>query len=422
MTEELHTIRRKIRRLIWAGCGTLALLLGGTAGWATLARIDGAVIGQGALVVEGQLKALQHPAGGRITEILVAEGDLVTQGQVVIRLDATRVRADLAVTDARIGALHLRIARLEAELAGQDWQPGPGAEAAEEAALFQARRDRQDGLRQQIGDQIRRLEESRRGLEADHAAQAGTLDLLRAELAGLETLAAKGLVTASRIYTLRRGVADAEGVLAQIAAQLAALEAQIAEATTRHDQVARDARSEAAASLREAQATLAELTGRRTALVAEREATEIRAPVAGYVHQLAVHTDGGVIAPGAVMAKIVPQDAVLVAELVIPPSEIDRIHPGAPVQLRLQAGNQRLASVIEGEVADLGRDAVTDPDTGISHYRLRARLPQGAAKAAGVTLVDGMPVQGFVSTGSHSPAEWLLSPLTEQIVHAWRER
>ena len=163
---------------------------------------------------------------------------------------------------------------------------------------------------------------------------------------------------------------------------------------------------------------MAELEERRMALAAELDATTVGAPAGGHVHELAVHTVGGVVAPGQVMARIVPDGAALVAELAIQPTQIDRIDPDAPVNLRLLAGRQRLAPVVEGKILQIGRDAVADEVTGQPFYRLRVAL-QGDP---GMDLTPGMPVQGFVLAGAQAPAEWLLAPLAEQIAYAWRER
>ncbi len=420
MTEELAQIRRSGRRATLAGMFVIAALAGGGTAWGVLARVEGAVIGTGALVVEGNLKAVQHPAGGRVTGLLVAEGEHVAAGAPLLTLDDTLLRSELGIVELRLADARLRLGRLHAELAGTGW--APGGEAASELALHTARRDDLAGRRQQVREQIEGLRRGAEGLGPQRAARVRELGLVREELVAVRSLHEQGLVTLPRLTGLSRAEAAAEGALAQIDAQAATLAASVAEAEARLAQIDREAEAGIAREIREAEAEEAELLERRRALVAEIAATTVRAPVAGHVHQLAVHTVGGVVAPGQVMLSVVPEDARLAAEVMIPPAEIDRVAAGAPVHLRLMAGVQRLAPVLEATVSRVDRDAVTDAGSGESFYRLQAELPADAAGAAGVVLVAGMPVQGFVVTEARAPAEWLLAPLLDQVAHAWRER
>ncbi len=422
-TDELIRLHRNSRRLIVLGVGSLAILLSGLAGWAVTARIDGAVPGQGTLVVEGSLKTVQHLTGGTVTAILVAEGDAVRAGTPLLRLDDTRIRAELAIIESRRRDAELRLSRLKAELAGHDWTaPGDSAAALSEAVLHAARRDERAGRRAQMEERIAQSREAVAGYTAQRQSRETELAQIRLELAAMESLLARGLATLPRVAALRRAEASAIGILGQIDAETAVLAAETSETLLALGQIDRDAGREIAADLREAETAIAELDQRRTALAAELAATLITAPVDGHVHELAVHTLGGVVGPGQVLLRIVPEAAPLSADLAIATSQIDRIHPGAPVNLRLLAGNQRLAPVLQGRIRRIGRDAVVDQATGTSYYRLNVDLPPDAAGIAGVALVAGMPVQGFVLTGSQSPAEWLAAPLVEQMAQAWRER
>lgn len=423
MTEELHHIRRSARRVTLAGLAVLALLLGGGGAWGFLARVEGAVIGNGALVIEGNLKAVQHPTGGRVTALLVGEGDRVEAGAALLTLDDTVPRSELGVVEARLAAVRLRLDRLRAERAGIAWQaPAATPEALSEQLLHTARLEEREVRRRQVAGQLEGLRQGTIGLAPQRAARIEDLRLLREELAVVRALHDKGLVALPRLAALQRAEVASEAALAQIDAQAATYAAAIAEAEARLEQIDRDAEAATAAEIREAEAREAELAQHRHAIAAVIEATTLRAPASGHVHQLAVHTVGGVVAAGQVILSVVPEDAALAAEVMIEPSEIDRVRPGAPVHLRLLAGQQRLAPALAARVARVDRDAVTDPASGRGFYRLRASLPADAAEAAGVALVAGMPVQGFVVTEARAPAEWLVAPLLDQIAHAWRER
>jgi HlyD family secretion protein len=435
MTDEITSIRRAGRRLTLLGMAVVFTLLGGVTAWATLTSIEGAVIGAGTLTVDGNIKLVQHKTGGTVAEIRVAEGSFVQAGDILLRLDDTTARSDLGALDVRLATLAVRLARLRAELAGAtafsplaDLTAHLGdaelrAAVSSEQALFAARQVENEGNRQQIREQIAQLQKQVAGLQAEKAATQVQRDLFNPELDSLQSLFDRGLTTQARLMALKRAAANADGDIAKLDAQIAGLARNIAEDEQRLLQVDRDFRAKVAGDIRDAEAQQGELTERRRDAAEQLAATEIRAPVTGYVHQLTVHTIGGVVAPGATMLSVVPANASLAADLMIEPTEIDQVSLGARTHLRILAGNQRLATVLPGAVTLVDHDATVNEHSGKSYYRIRVELPvEAQQQIADLRLVPGMPVQGFIVTGERSPAAFLLAPLTEQITHAWRER
>ncbi len=423
MTEEIERLHASGRRITLAGMAVLALLMAGGAVWGLGARIEGAVVADGTLVVDGNVKAVQHPSGGRVTAVHTADGARVAAGEALVTLDDTALRAELGVLGLRLATAELRLERLRAEIAGAAWTPAEmSPEALSELRLHEARRADRDGRRQQVAEQIAGLRRGLGGLGPQRMAREEELALVREELATVETLYEKGLVTRPRLTALKRSEAGIEGALAQMDAQAETMAAAIAEAEARLGQIDRDAAAQAAREIREAESAAAELTERRRAVMAELEAAVVRAPVAGQVHAMAIHGRGAVVAPGQVMLSVVPDAARLVAEVMVAPAEIDRVGMGAPVHLRLLAGPQRVAPVLEAQVSRLDPDAVSDAQSGASGYRVRASLPAEMATATGVALRPGMPVQAVVVAEAQAPLVWLLAPLADQMARAWRER
>ena len=424
-----------IRRLDRLTLGVVALLLAGTVGWGTLTEIEGAVVGSGTLVGEGRSKAVQHLTGGRVAEILARDGDTVAEGDVLVRLDDTAARAALGVIDARLDEYRAREARLRAELVGaetirfpdalveRDHEPGAAAAMVAERALFEAGRTARLGtraqLRERIGQTLRQIE----GLDAQRAAKRSEIALIETESGAVDGLFEQRLVGLSRTMTLRRGLAGAAGEIGRIDAATAEARGAIAEAEMRILQIDKDLRTETARDLATVRGQIAELEEKRVAALDELRAADIRAPRAGRVNEMKIHTVGGVIRAGDTLASIVPLDRPMVAEARVAPSDIDRVRLGASVSVRLHAGNQRLMPTVPGTVARVADETSVDPRGGPAYYSVRVDLaPEAPTLLADVKLVSGMPLDAFVGTGARSPLGWLTAPLVEQIGLAWRER
>ncbi|KAA2234876.1 HlyD family type I secretion periplasmic adaptor subunit [Salinarimonas soli] len=424
---------RSLRRHLLAGLTTLLVLGGGMGGWAATAEIASAVVAPGAVVVDSYVKKVQHPTGGVVGEIRVRDGDRVTAGDVVVRLDETVTRANLAVITKGLDELAARRGRLEAErdgLAAIKVRPELAARAAEpeiaeliqgEGRLFGLRREARAGLQGQLRQRVEQLREQIGGQELQANAKGEEIRLIQEELKGVEGLYAKNLVPLTRVTALKREETRLKGEQGQLIAGVAQAKGKISETELQILQVDQDLRSEVARELRDIQGKSAELAEKRIAAEDQLRRIDIRAPQDGVVHQLAVHTVGGVISPADALMLIVPQADEMAIEVKVAPQDIDQLRIGQDAMLRLSAFNQRTTPEIRGRVSRVAADLIQDQKTGVSYYTARvATSPEELARLKGLTLVPGMPVEAFIQTGERTALSYLAKPLSDQMSRAFK--
>jgi HlyD family secretion protein len=430
--------RRMIRKLNLTGVAIIVLLIGGVGGWATTTQLAGAVIAPGTLVVESSVKKVQHPTGGVVGEILVKEGDEVDVGQVVLRLDDTVTKSTLGVVRSQLDELLAREGRLLAERDDADAIVFPpqltrsrddtaATAIAGEQKLFESRRTARIGQRAQLRERVAQTNEEIRGLSAQQAAKESELDLIAKELVGVADLYQKNLVSISRYTQLQRDQTRLQGERGQLIAEIARARGKISETELQIIQLDQDFRTEVLKDLREAQGKIAELKERLTAAEDQLKRVDLRAPQAGVVHQLSVHTVGGVIGNGETIMEIVPRADELVVEAKVAPHDIDQVAWGGKAIVRIMAGNQRTTPEITGLLtrvsADLTREQQTSTQPAQAYYTVRVALPASElARLKDIRLVPGMPADVFIQTHERSPLEYLLKPLREQIARTFRER
>jgi len=435
MSENPDDPRRMIRRLNWIGFTLLLLLVGGVGGWAATVEISGAVIAPGTVVVQSNVKKVQHPSGGIVGEILVQDGTVVEAGQVVMRLDDTVTRATLGIVRTQLDELLAKEARLVAE---RDAAPAIAFPAdlrkraeggsvavsvAGEEKLFESRRQANDGKRAQLRERVTQANEEIRGLSAQQRAKEVEIKFIGEELAGVADLFKRNLVTIVRFNQLQRDQAKLEGERGQFVAEIARAKGRISELELQIIQLDQDFRTEVLRDLRDAQARIGELRERVTAAEDQLRRIDLRAPITGYVHQLAVHTVGGVIANGETVMVIVPKTNDLVVEAKVAPQDIDQIVRNASANVRISAGNQRTTPELKGVVTMIGADLVQDQKLNLSYYPLRIALSAEEIKRLqDLELVPGMPAEVFVQTHDRTPLQYLLKPLHEQVSRVFRER
>ncbi|RAI23954.1 HlyD family type I secretion periplasmic adaptor subunit [Rhodoblastus acidophilus] len=420
--------RRELRagmRVIVAG----TLIVGLLGGFAPLA---GAVILAGALVSESHVKKVQHPTGGVVAGVSVRDGDKVEAGAPLVRLDATSARANLQVVVGQLDAMRARVARLVAERdeadmpetmapADRDDQEAPAILAAEKS-LFRARRTSRVGQKDLLVGRIGQLEEELRGLDAQMQSQIAQRQLIDTELKGVSTLYEKKLVPLPRLTALQREAARINGVQGQLVSNTAETRAKVDEARLQVARLDQDFRTEVMKDLRESQDKEAELVERAVAVRDLFARLDIRAPAAGRVHQLALHTVGGVAAPGEVLLEIVPDHDELQVEAKLSPRDIDQVRLGQNAQARFPAFNQRTTPELSGQVVFVSPDAARDPQ-GVTFYQVRIALShEEIERLGGLKLVPGMPVEVLVSTESRTMLSYLFKPISDQLTRVFRER
>ncbi|MBS7538039.1 HlyD family type I secretion periplasmic adaptor subunit [Ancylobacter lacus] len=428
-------VARAIRRELALGFGIVALLIGGLGGWAATTELAGAVIGHGTLVVDGRVKQVQARDGGTVAAIAVADGDHVAAGDLLIRLDDTLTRASLAIVDDQMLHLAAQRMRLIGErddaaslLVPDELRPGAGGSGtaaglvASEQALFEARRALAASQKRQLHERIAQIHREIEGLTERRDAKTEELGWNAQELDSIQILNRKNLATLGQVAELSRLRARLLGEHGQLVSEIARADGRIAETELQILEIDQARQAEAMANLREIEAKLAELAGQRIAARDRLQQMELRAPQAGIVHDLAVHTVGGVVAPGETVMQIVPSAEALVAEMRLNPADIDQVQPGEAALLRLSAFSQRTTPELAGAVAAVSADVLVDKTSGESWYTARIALDPASVAALGpLKLVPGMPVEVFVNTGPRLALSYFLKPLQDQLRRAFRE-
>ncbi len=424
-----------IRKHVIAGLVVVAVLTIGVGGWAGTTDISSALIAPGSIVVDTNVKKVQHPTGGIVGEVRVRDGDRVKADDIVVRLDETVTRANLAVVTKGLNELAARKARLEAERDGADAIRFPAdlldrAQESEVAAammserkLFELRRTARTGQKAQLRQRISQLDEEISGLAAQRDAKMKEVALIERELSGVRELFQKNLVQLNRLTQLEREATRLEGERGQYVAATAQAKGKISELELQIIQIDQDLSSEVARELREVDGKIGEFVERKVTAEDQLRRIDIRAPQDGTVFQSTVHTVGGVISAGDAIMLIVPDADNLTVEAKVNPQDIDQLRIGQTALLRFTTFNQRTTPEINGTVARISADISTDQRTGLSYYTVRIGLPpQEVARLGDVKLVPGMPVEAFVQTGQRTVLSYLIKPFYDQLTRAFREK
>ncbi|HXL65086.1 MAG TPA: HlyD family type I secretion periplasmic adaptor subunit [Xanthobacteraceae bacterium] len=435
MKTETRSARSSIRRHVVVGSVVVAILAVGLGGWASTAEIAGALIAPGFVVVDSNVKKVQHPTGGVVGEVRVRDGDRVKAGDTLVRLDETVTRANLAIVQKGLIELYARKARLAAERDGADTVGTPKELAdktadadvqealASERKLFELRRTARLGQKQQLRQRIAQLQEEIRGLEAQQAAKTKETELIEQELGGMRELWKKNLIPIDKLTALERETARLQGERGQLIASAAQAKGKIAETELQVLQVDQDLSSDVAKELRETDGKIGEYVERKVAAEDQLKRTDIRAPQDGVVFQSTANTVGGVVAAGDPIMLIVPETDTLLVEAKVDPKDIDKVQFGQPVLLRFSAFDIRTTPEINGTVARVAADTSADQRTGQTYYVVRiAMTPDEITRLGNVRLTPGMPVEAFIQTGQRTMLSYLIKPLHDQLMRAFRER
>jgi HlyD family secretion protein len=387
------------------------------------------------VAVDSNVKKVQHPTGGVVGQIYVHDGDHVTAGQLLIRLDETASRADLEIVRKALDGLYARKARLTAELDGADAVAVPPALAdmrddpdvkdalASERKLFEARRQARLGKQDQLKQQIGQLDEEVTGFNAQKQANDKELALTEQELQGTRDLWSKKLVPLNRLTTLEGEQARLQGQGGQLIASAAGTKDKIAETQLQILAIDQDFAADVAKDLRETDSKIGEDVERKVAAEDRLKRTDIRAPQDGIVFQSTANTIGGVIPPGDPIMLIVPEGDQMTVEVKIDPRDIEHIRLGQPAVLRFSTFNNLLTTPeVNGTVSRIAADTSTDQRTGQSYYLVRIAMRADAVRNLGeFKLTPGMPVEAFIQTGERTLLSYLVAPLRDQLLHEYRQ-
>ncbi|MFT3688403.1 HlyD family type I secretion periplasmic adaptor subunit [Paenirhodobacter sp.] len=418
-----------------AGAVMLAVLVGGLGGWGAFASIAGAVVGSGKVEVKSQRQVIQHADGGTVERVLVKEGDTVAEGQVLLRLDGTRLRAERAMADAQYYEILARRGRLEAERDGRDavtFRPelrdraGADPAVAElmrgQAGLFIARAETLAGQREQLTERIAQIESQLAGHDAQIAALERQEGLIARELADKRSLLDRGLMQAATVMALEREAARLAGERGGLIAAAAQARGRIVETRLEILNLAAKRREDATAELRDLGVQEMQLAEQRAALAEQIARLDLRAPVAGVVYGLQVAGAHAVLRAADTVGYVVPQDQPLVVAVRISPNDIDNLHPAQVAKLRFTAFSARTTPEVTGHVTLVSADAFEDRQTGQSYFRAEVALDPGElARLGDVTVLPGMPVEVMLMTGARPAVSYLLKPVTDYFARAFRE-
>ena len=424
------------RTPLMIGFLAILLLVGGFGTWSVMANISGAVVASGQIEVDQNRQVVQHPDGGVIAEINVQEGDLVDEGDILIRLDPTNLTSELVVVEGQLFELMARRGRLEAERDGADaitFDPEliKAAESSKDARtlmqgqqrLFKARQESMAQEIAQMQKQRNQISDQIDGITAQQTALETQLELINEELENQQTLLDRGLAQASRVLSLQREDARLRGTMGELAATKAQAESRITEIDIEVLKYGTKRREEAITRLRDLQFRELELTEKRSALKERLSRLDIRAPLAGVVYGMQFFAPRSVIRPADPVLYLVPQDRPLVIAAKVQTINIDQIFVGQEVILRFPAFDSRTTPELLGRVVKVSADAFTDERTGISYYRAEIVLLEGETEKLpqGATLIPGMPVQAFIRTNDRTPLAYLIKPFADYFAKAFRE-
>jgi HlyD family secretion protein len=414
-----------------------AVMIFGIGGWAATTELEGAVLGSGTVVVDSNVKKVQHPTGGIVAEIHVKDGDTVRAGDLLLRLDETLTRTNLQIVTGQLDELLIREARLVAErdgdlhvmvppiLQARSSETGLANVLRSEERLFQSRIAGLQGQKSQLRKRLVQLLAEIGGLTGQLSSKGREVVLMKSELDRLRPLEVGKLVPATKMTGSRRDAARLDGEQSQLTATIAQVRGKTAETELQLLQLDQDRLTDVMKELRETQSKKDELLERAVAAQDQLRRTEIRAPQAGTVHQLSVHTIGGVVMQGEPILLIVPEADALVVEARISPSDIDNVRQGQAAFVRFPAFNQRTTPEFVGNITTVSADLTREPSQPQNPPYFLARVAFSESelrKLGSLRLMPGMPAEVHIETPRRTALSYLSKPLTDQIALAFRER
>jgi HlyD family secretion protein len=432
LTPQLRGMLR--RQIVAIGVASLLLVMG-LGGWAMTTEFSGAVIAAGQLVVDTNVKKVQHPTGGVVGKLNVREGSQVKADDIVVSLDDTQIRANRDIVVKALNELAARQAREEAERDGLDTvifpddliarrsDPDVAKAIVGEQRQFEIRRTSREGQKAQLRERIAQLRQEIGGYEVQIVSKDKQIEWIGKELVGVNELWEKNLVPYTRVTNLEREKERLIGERGQLVATIAQSKGKMAETELQILQVDQDMRAEVGKDLADIRGKTAENIERKVSADDQLKRVDIRAPIDGFVLQLTVHTVGGVITAGEPIMLIVPQADTLQVEAKVAPQDIDQLRIGQMAVLRFVAFSQRTTPELAGTVVRISADVSEDTKNNTRFYTIRLDVPDTEiARLGNVKLVPGMPVEALIQTSPRTVMSYLIKPLHDQLARAFREK
>jgi membrane fusion protein, epimerase transport system len=424
-----------IRRVALAGWLLVGIFFGGLGTWSVTAPLNGAVVAQAVVKVEGNRKTIQHLDGGIVKELRIKEGDRVKAGDTLIVLDETQARAEFDVLSQSYAVLRATEVRLLTELSHDTELVMPDDLIARrddpyvkgiwngQIKQFETRNAAIEGQRSVIREKVNQLQSQIVGAEAQVKSFTDQITSVNKEAESIAPLVEKGLLPRPRLLQLERSAFGLEGQIADANANIAKFRQAIAEQKLQIAQLDNDRMTDDTKDLREVQAKLLEVIPKLANAKAVLSRMEIRSPYAGRVVALNVFSVGGVIQHGDKILDIVPEQDALAIEAQIAVEDISEVHPDMKAEIHLTAYKQRILPVVHGEVVDVSADRLTDPKSNNPYYTALIRVDMAEIAALpGIKLYPGMPATVNIPTTTRTAFDYIVGPLAMSFNHAFRQK
>lgn len=432
---DLAQTANSVRRLMRGFAIVSGLLVFGVGGWAMSAQVESAVIANGKFVVKSNAQAVQHLEGGTVGAILVAEGDRVKKGQVLVRLDSSKVETDLAILKGRLIDLTVEKARLIAERDNVAvlQTPKPPFELQKDRTAFnEALRLQQTLLTarlsavrlqlSQLTERNRQTKDQIQGFKRVRRARLIELEQSSDDLKAQKRLDKMRLIRKSVLRQTIRQVARARGEIGDITSKIAGARSRLAETNYKIAELKRTERSKILDQIKANQSQLQETEEKFVAARARTTSLEIRAPRTGLIHEMKIFTVGGVIKPGQTVMSVIPQDELLLVSAKIQTHEIDQVYIGQPALIRISAFKQRVTPELEATVTGISPDETLDEKSGRSFFSAKIAIkPAELSKLGKKQLTPGLPAEVFIKGKKRRVITYLTQPLADQITLTFRE-
>jgi epimerase transport system membrane fusion protein len=428
-TDDLHTNDRGIRNL---GAAIVFVSFGLFGVWAFFAPMDSSALAPGVVVVKSHRKTVQHLDGGIVAKILVKDGDFVQEGQPLLILEDTQIKAQMEIARSQNITFAAQVARLQAErdeLKAIDYpalfddatDPRAAEAKAAEDNIFNARINLHNGQVEVLKQRVGQISSKIKGLQGQVESKTQLLASYAGEIHDLKELLAEGFADKQRLRDMERSHALQSGEIAQLNADIATSQMQVSETRLQILQVQKQFQEEVGGKLSEVQAQLNDAKERLTAYQDKLDRVVVKAPASGMVLGLAVHNENSIVTPGRPILEIVPQDAELVIEAQVSPMDIDRVKVGLQTEVRFSAFKQSETPKMTGKVVHLSADRLTD-ERGNAYYQARVELTPESRKDLGrLQLLPGMPAEVLINTGERTLFKYLAQPATNFFARSFIE-
>jgi HlyD family type I secretion membrane fusion protein len=423
------------RKPIIIGVWSTLILFGSFMIWGATAQVHSTAIANGKIVVDSNKKIIQHLEGGIIEEIFVKGGDMVKEGDQLIRLSETSAKANQELLNKQLFALKAAKLRLMAQrddkndLSFQDLE-GEYQEDQEFIKILDGERELFEIRRKSLNERIdiltqkkEQLKNEIKGLQSQESAVNQRIGMLGEETKSLDKLFEDGIISRSRYLELKKQTAELEGNKGQYEANIAKVSQAISETELEITNIKTEKLNETLKELQETQTKIADLEERTSASSDVLTRTVITAPTSGIINNLRYHTKGGVISPGAEILEIIPQDDKLIVEVRVNPQDIDVVVVGLDSKVRLSAYKSKAVPMLKGTVTNVSADSFEDQQSGTSFFVVRIKINDGELQKLeeDIRLYPGMPVESYIVTGSRTFLQYLFDPITISMRRAFRE-